>query len=114
MYIMKALQQIYIFEKPNPYEGMALIFEERMSMGRTGGGRLRISTGLTNSKMLIPHLRIVSISQLDSTYKVQIIKNEFIRIGGLNDVLKALLDNDTKGISNQERLRLIDMAFNSY
>jgi hypothetical protein len=29
---------------------------------------------------------------------------------GLNDVLKALLDNDTRGISNQERLRLISSS----
>jgi len=37
-------------------------------MGSTGG-RLRNSSGLTNNKILIPHLRIVSTRYLDSAYK---------------------------------------------
>ena len=60
--------EIYIFEKPNPYEETALKFEERRNMGSTGG-RLRNSSGLTNNKMLISHLRIVSIRYLESAYK---------------------------------------------
>jgi hypothetical protein len=35
-----------------------------------------------------------------------------MQIGGLNDVLKALLDNDDKGISNQELIRLLQKIEN--
>jgi hypothetical protein len=35
-----------------------------------------------------------------------------LQIGGLNDILKALLDNDNKGISNQELSRLLQKIEN--
>jgi hypothetical protein len=35
-----------------------------------------------------------------------------MRTGGLNDILKALLDNDKKGISNQELIRLLQKIEN--
>jgi PHP family Zn ribbon phosphoesterase len=40
-------------------------------------------------------------------------KYEFMQIGGLNDILKALLDNNyNKGISNQELTRLLQKIEN--
>jgi hypothetical protein len=35
-----------------------------------------------------------------------------MQTGGLNDILKALLDNDNKGISNQELIRLLQKIEN--
>ena len=35
-----------------------------------------------------------------------------MQIGGLNDILKASLDNDNKGISNQELSRLLQKIEN--
>ena len=35
-----------------------------------------------------------------------------MQTGGLNDILKTLLDNDNKGISNQELIRLLQKIEN--
>lgn len=38
---------------------------------------------------------------------LQIIKYEFMRVRGLNEILKALLENDKKGILNQELISFL-------
>ena len=48
------------------------------------------------------NLSLGPLFRQETAYKVQIIENEFVRTGGLNDILKALLDSNNKRISNQE------------
>ena len=47
-----------------------------------------------------------------NAFKVWIIKYEFMRTGGLNEILKTLLNTDNKGISNQELIWLLQKIEN--
>jgi len=62
MHTMKGSRYIFLRNR-NPWgDGVNSWGKNQYEKYWSTGGRLRISTSLTKSEMLIPHLRIVSIS----------------------------------------------------
>jgi hypothetical protein len=85
-----------------------------MTTGQTDGPilRARYWSLIITISAFAPVFLFNLIGNSYNAFKVWIIKYEFMRTGGLNEILKILLDNDNKGISNQELICLLQRIEN--